>query len=101
MVASEGTRAQAVRDAGGVSPLGASAVVPESMTRATRFWPDWAGVLAQMDAKSAFPRGFEASCESALTANRKPSTSPSDGRAVDGPCVAYVHFPPVRSQKDQ
>lgn len=100
-MASEGTLAQAVRGDGGVSPDGASVGVPKSMTRATRFLPCWAGDLAHMDAKSVSPRGFDACWESSLTAKRKPWTSPSDGRAVDGPCVAYVHRPPVRSQKDQ
>lgn len=75
--------------------------MPKSRTRATRLAPARASVLAQTDAKSALPRGFEASCESSLTAKRNPSTSPSDGRAVDGPWVAYVQEPPVRSQKDQ
>lgn len=90
-----------MRGDGGVSPPGASAVVPKSMTSATRFVPSRAGVFAQIAVKEAASRGCEASWESALTANRKPWTSPSDGRAVDGPWVAYVQSSPERSQKDQ
>lgn len=101
VVASSGTRAQAVRAAGGVSPAGASAAVPKSMTSATRFSPPRAAVPPQIAAKSAAPRGRAASAESRLTANRNPCTSPSDGRAVDGPCVANAQAEPSRSQKDQ
>ncbi len=101
VVASGATRAHATRRAGGVSPEGASAAVPKSRTRATRFAPARAGVLAQMSAKAASPRGRVASAESSLTANRNPCTSPSEGRAREGPCVAYVQWSPSRSQKDQ
>ncbi|UJV43887.1 hypothetical protein CVT30_32255 [Streptomyces sp. AMCC400023] len=101
VVASSGTRAQAVRAAGGVSPSGASAAVPKSMTSATRFRPSRAAVSPQIAGKSAAPRGWTASDESRLTANRKPCTVPSVGRAVDGPCVAYAQAEPSRSQKDQ
>lgn len=71
------------------------------MTSATRFSPPRAGVAAQMESKDAVPRGFAESCESSLTENRNPCTSPSDGRAVDGPCEAYTHAEPSRSQNDQ
>lgn len=100
-MASGAVGTQAVRAGGGVSPDGASVVVPKSMTRAIRFLPSCAGVFAQIVAKSAVPRGFVASPESSLTAKRKPWTSPSEGRAVEGPWVAYVHWLPSRSQKDQ
>ncbi len=100
-MASGETRAQAVRPSGGVSPDGASAAVPKSRTRATRLVPSFAGVPAQTAAKSAVPRGRAASPESALTEKRKPWTAPSDGRAVEGPSVAYVQPAPSRSQKDQ
>jgi hypothetical protein len=101
VVASDATRAQAVRGPGGVSPDGASAAVPKSRTRATRLSPFFAGVSAQIFAKSAAPRGRAASPESSLTANRNPCTSPSPGRAVEGPSVAYVQLAPSRSQNDQ
>ena len=101
VLASGATRAQAVRFAGGVSPDGASSAVPKSMTRATRLLPSFAGVCAQMPAKSAAPRGCDESSDSSLTAKRKPWTSPSAGRATDGPWVAYVQVSPSRSQKDQ
>ncbi len=90
-----------MRPSGGVSPDGASAGVPKSMTRATRLSPSRAGVFAQMVSKSAVPRGFTASAEFSLTEKRKPWTSPSAGRTRDGPWVAYVHAVPLRSQKDQ
>ncbi|MGX1120926.1 hypothetical protein RKD37_006289 [Streptomyces ambofaciens] len=77
-----------MRGAGGVSPDGASDAVPKSRTSATRLLPSLAGVFAQIDAKSAVPRGWAASPESSLTAKRKPCTSPSEGRTRDGPWVA-------------
>ncbi len=75
--------------------------MPKSSTSATRFVPSFAGVSAQIASKSAVPRGLAASPESSLTEKRKPWTSPSAGRASDGPTVAYVHAEPSRSQKDQ
>lgn len=77
-----------MRGAGGVSPDGASGAVPKSRTSATRLVPSSAGVFAQIDAKSAVPRGWAASPEFSLTAKRKPWTSPSEGWAMDGPWVA-------------
>lgn len=76
------------------------------MTSAIRLEPPFAGVFAQMPSKVRGPpcagtRGLLASWESALTANRKPCTSPSAGRAVDGPWVAYCQPLPERSQNDQ
>lgn len=101
LLASSGICAHAVRSAGGVAPSGASAAVPGSMTSATRLLPSSAGVAAQIFVKSGARRGLAASCESALTANRKPCTEPSAGRTSDGPCVAYVHPLPEPSQNDQ
>lgn len=63
--------------------------------------PSSAGVSAQIFAKSGAWRGLAASCESALTANRKPCTEPSSGRTSDGPWVAYAHPLPEPSQNDQ
>ncbi len=64
--------------------------------------PSFAGVSAQTAAKSGARRGRWASWLSALTANRKPWTSPSAGLSVAGPCVAYVQVPASpASQNDQ
>lgn len=63
--------------------------------------PSFAGVPAQIVAKSGAVRGVAASPLSSLTENRKPCTDPSAGRAVAGPSVAYVHSPPLLFQNDQ
>ncbi len=70
----------------GRAGAGASGPVPKSMTRAMRFLPCTAGELAQIFAKSGdWRRGCFAFAESSLTAKRKPWTSPSSGRVVEGP----------------
>ncbi len=65
--------------------------------------PSAGAVAPHTASKSAAARGFAASAAaSLLTAKRKPWTEPSAGRASDGPCAAYDHWPPAApSQNDQ
>lgn len=87
---------------GGVSPGGASAGPPKSTTTATRFVPSFFSTPPQIPAKSGATDGRDVSLVPWLSAKRKPIASPSAGRAVAGPCVAYAQgFPPPLSQNDQ
>ena len=75
--------------AGGVSPSGARPAGPESMTSATRLASSCTGVDPQMAAKSGADFGASSRlADSVLTAKDQPSTSPSAGTEVPGPCVA-------------
>ncbi len=61
------------------------------MTSATRLLSSWTGVEPQMSAKSGAVAGASSGlADSVLTAKDQPSTAPSAGTDVPGPCVPKV-----------
>src|SRR5215207_2832017 len=74
---------------GGASPVLESSAVPGSITRATRFLPDSAGVAPQTASKLAAARGTRGLAPP--TAYRQPSTLPSAGTTASEPFWEKVH----------
>jgi hypothetical protein len=91
-VARSSATTQVAQAAGGLWPGGASAVVPESTTTATRLRPSTAAVPAQTAAKSGVVRGGW-SPTTAVIENRQPSTVPSAGIRKAGPTDPKDHDP--------
>ena len=102
LVAVVGATTQCTAGVGGVEPDGASAGNPKSTTTATRFFPDCAGVVAQIVVNSGAMRGGRDVVASApATSKRHPSTVPSAGTIASGAFWANSQVGPVEFQNVQ